>query len=417
MKKTMNLLSNRYNNDGAPAVDLSEVQKEYIRRFNEKCLSGEYSFRDWECECGNGDLEVIAQKDRYGLPVETVICRNCGLIMTSPCLDDKSNNSFYDGEYHYIYRAETSPSEARFEERKKEAGTIIGFIQKHTGIDTGSVLEIGCADGGNIAAFAEKGYKATGLDLSHTYVEYGKERGLDLHCCDASSFVRKGQLFDIVVLNHVLEHFTDLKRELNTIAKLMTDTGVLFVAVPGVKYLTFGAYKRDFLLMLQNAHIYNFTKDTLCQTMKKYGFDSIFANEAVYALFKKGTPKSSFSDHYTDTIRYLKCVEDSAGDVDTLMIHRVDCELSGCKKGDVLLYGTVCELDALVQRLPDLSSIRGFFYTDTKTPEEAVEYMKCNGIHELVLIDVEKDQQLVQRITDLIKGSNIRFMSVYRELF
>ncbi|MBQ6128125.1 MAG: class I SAM-dependent methyltransferase [Lachnospiraceae bacterium] len=413
----INLISERYKNDRVPAFELSDVQKEYVRRFAEKCESGEYSFRKRECECGKGDFEVIAQKDRYGLPVETVICRNCGLIMTNPCLDDKSNNSFYDGEYHYIYRAEEAPSEERFEERKKEAGTIIDFIQNHTGIDSGSVLEIGCADGGNIAAFAEKGYKATGIDLSHTYVEYGKEKGLDLYCSDATSFAQKGQQFDIVVLNHVLEHFTDLEKELSTITALMKDTGVLFVAVPGVKYLTFGAYERDFLLMLQNAHIFNFTKDTLCQTMKKYGFDSIFANEAVYALFKKGNPESSFSDHYTDTISYLKCVEESGGDVDTLMVHRVGSKLSECKKGDVLLYGTARELDALVQQLPDLTAIRGFFYTDRKTPEEVVEYMKCNGIHELVIIDVKNDKRIVGRISDLIEGSSIRFMSVYRELF
>ncbi len=413
----INLLSERYKNDGAPAFELSDVQKEYVRRFVKKCETGQYSFRDRECECGSSDFEVIAQKDRYGLPVETVICRNCGLIMTNPCLDDKSNNSFYDGEYHYIYRAEEAPSEERFEERKNEAGTIIGFIQKHTGIDSGSVLEIGCADGGNIAAFVEKGYKATGIDLSHTYVEYGKNRGLDLYCSDATSFAQKGQQYDIVVLNHVLEHFTDLEKELSTIAALMKDTGVLFVAVPGVKYLTFGAYKHDFLLMLQNAHIFNFTKDTLCQTMKKYGFDSIFANEAVYALFKKGDPGSLFSDHYSDITNYLKCVEDAAGDTGKLLIHRVISKLSECEKGDVLLYGTVLELDALVQELPDLSAIRGFFYTDKKTPEEVVEYMKCNGIHEVVLVDAKSDRQLIQKITDLIKDSTIRFMSVYRELF
>ncbi|MCR5510700.1 MAG: class I SAM-dependent methyltransferase [Lachnospiraceae bacterium] len=413
----INLLSERYKNDGAPAFGLSDVQREHVRRYVEKCESGEYSFRKRECECGNGDLEVIAQKDRYGLPVETVICRNCGLIMTDPCLDDTSNNSFYDGEYHYIYRAETTPTEEHFEERKNEAVRIIEFIRKHTGMDSGSVLEIGCADGGNVAAFAEKGYEATGIDLSHTYVEFGKERGLDLYCSDASSFAQNGQKFDIVVLNHVLEHFTDLERELNTIADLMNDTGVLFVAVPGVKYLTFGAYKHDFLLMLQNAHIFNFTKDTLCQTMKKYGFDSIFANEAVYALFKKGDPESSFSDHYSDITYYLKCVEDAGGDTGKLLIQRVNSKLTGCKKGDVLLYGTVLELDALVRDLSDLSAIRGFFYTDKKTPEDAVEYMKRNGIHEMVLVDAKMDQQLIQIVTGLIKDSDINLMSVYRELF
>lgn len=411
------LLNERYKNDGIPAFNLSDIQRDYIRRYNEKCERGEYTFRKRKCECENGDFEVIAQKDRYGIPLDTVICRNCGLIMTSPCLDDASNNSFYDGEYHYIYRAETTPSDERFEERKKDAKRIIDFIQRHTGIGSGSVLEIGCADGGNISAFNESGYTATGIDLSHTYVEYGKRKGLDLYCSDATTFSQKGQKFDLIVLNHVLEHFTDLERELKTISSLMKDTGYLFVAVPGVKYLTFGAYNRDFLLMLQNAHIFNFTKDTLYQTMKKYGFDCIYSNEAVYALFKKGIPECSFSDHYTDNMDYLKCLEKAAGDAETLLIYRVVEKLSDCKKGDVLLYGTALELDTLVQQLPDLSVIRGFFYTDRKTPEEVVEYMKDNGIHTLLFADAKNDIMFVQKIPELIKGSSIRLMSVYRELF
>ena len=414
---SIKLLNDRYTNDGIPAFNLSDIQRDYIHRFNEKCEKGEYSFRERKCECEKGDFEVIAQKDRYGIPLDTVICRNCGLILTSPCLDDESNNSFYDGEYHYIYRAETTPSDERFEERKNDAKRIIEFIQRYTGLESGGVLEIGCADGGNIAAFNESGYRGTGIDLSHIYVEYGKGKGLDLYCSDSTSFAKRGQQFDIVVLNHVLEHFTDLERELYTISCLMKDTGYLFVAVPGVKYLTFGAYDRDFLKMLQNAHIFNFTKDTLCQTMKKYGFDSIFANEAVYALFKKGTPESSFSNHYTDNMNYLKCVEEAAGDAEPLLIYRTVEKLSDCEKGDVLLYGTALELDALVQRLPDLSAIRGFFYTDRKTPEEVVEYMKDSEIHRLLLVDAKNDILFVQKIPELIKDSSIRLMSVYRELF
>ena len=417
MKREINLLSGRYFNDGAPAVGLSDVQREYIRRFNEKCQTGEYSFRDRECECGSSDFDVIAQKDRYGLPVDTVICKNCGLILTSPCLDDKSNGAFYDDEYHYIYRAETAPSEERFEERKRDAKTMIGFIRKHTGDRRGTVLEIGCADGGNVAAFNDNGYAASGIDLSHTYTEFGKQKGLDLYCCDASSFAEKGLKYDIVVLHHVLEHFTDLEKELNTIAGLMKDDGRLFIAVPGVRYLTFGAYSHDFLLMLQNAHIFNFTKDTLCQTMKKYGFDTVFANEAVFGLFKKGEEVSSFKNLYPDNIRYLKSVEEAAGDVTNLLIKRAIFELSVFRKGEVILYGTVEELDTLTQSLPDLSVIRGFFYTDKKTPEEVAEYVKDKGIKCIVLVDVQRDQLLTQIIPDLINGSDIKVISVYRELF
>ena len=43
---------------------------------------------------------------------------------------DISNNAFYDNEYPYIYREETTPSDEHFEERKREASSIISFIRK-----------------------------------------------------------------------------------------------------------------------------------------------------------------------------------------------------------------------------------------------------------------------------------------------
>ena len=139
----MAIISDRFIDDTQPAFELSEIQKKYIRIFIDKCSSGEYSFEHLNCECGCNDFETIAKKDRYGIPVETVICRNCGLIMTNPCLDSNSNNAFYDNEYHYIYRSEDKPSDDNFVQRKNEAKTIIEFVRKHAKIYNGSVLEIG----------------------------------------------------------------------------------------------------------------------------------------------------------------------------------------------------------------------------------------------------------------------------------
>ncbi len=161
------LISDRFADNGKIHIEVSEIQIKYIEAFKEKCRNGQYSFRKRECECRRGDLEVIAQRDRYGIPVNTVICRNCGLIMTDPCLDDHSNNSFYDNEYPYIYRAEEKPTDLNFAKRMNNARDIIAFIRRHTGIMEGDVLEIGCADGGNVAEFCNNGYAASGIDLSH----------------------------------------------------------------------------------------------------------------------------------------------------------------------------------------------------------------------------------------------------------
>lgn len=400
----MALLSDRYKDDGIATIELSDIQRKYIDIFRKKCESGEYKMRERDCECGNGDFEVIAEKDRYGLPVTTVICKSCGLIMTNPCLDDASNSAFYDNEYHYIYRAEENPSEQKFLKRKSDAAEyIIPFIQRHGGPKGGTVLEIGCADGGNVAAFAECGYTASGIDLSHKYVEYGKGKGLDLYCSDSSSFAESGRKYDLVVVNHVLEHFTDMEKELGTITSLMAPDGYLFVGVPGVKDLTFGTYKSDFLRMLQNAHIFNFTKDSLCRVMDRYGFSCIFCSELIRGLFKKGTSSSNFRNGYEDTIRYLQRVEEAAGDVLSLVIARTADKLASYDRGEVILYGTTAELDAFAQLMPDLSPIRGFFCSENKKPDDIITYIRSLAPSQLpkclILVDNENDPELKEKFS------------------
>ncbi len=417
----MALISNRYDDDGRSSVQLSQLQQNYIRQYNEKITSGIYRLRDRVCECGNTDHELIAKKDRYGIPSNTVICRNCGLIVTSPCLDDESNNSYYDNEYHFIYREEETPSEEKFLERKRNACDIIKFVKKHSGADSGNVLEIGCADGGNVAAFAEAGYTASGIDLSHTYIEYGKEKGLDLYCCDARSFAEKGHRFDLIVLNQVLEHFTDVKRELAVIDQLLEPEGLLFVAVPGVRYLTYGAYYADFLQMLQSAHIYNFTKTTLQNVMGLCGYECIYANEFIYALFKKGKPVQTVTNAYSGVIDFLHTVEAAEENVTKLLIYRFERILSGHGSGEVMLYGTAEELDVLVSGVPDLSCIKGFFYSDSKAPDEVKKYILSLGKNNtpkcLIIADSKQNNVLVDQLEDLGRECGTKVYSVYGEIF
>ena len=417
----MNLISKRFSNDGIPVLELSEIQRKYIRIFNEKCRNGTYSFRNRKCECGNGDFETIAQKDRYGLPVNTVICKNCGLIVTDPCLDDNSNNAFYDNEYPYIYREETTPSDEHFEERKREASSIISFIRKHTGIFDGNVLEIGCADGGNVAAFCENGYEASGIDLSHTYVEYGIKKGLNLRCCNASLAVADGIKYDLVILNQVLEHFTDIERELTVIKELLKPEGCLFIAVPGIRFMTYGAYGADFLHMLQNAHIYNFTKNTLCRILDQYGYECIYSNEFIYSTFRKSDHHKAYKNEYNDNMEYLRAVEKSNGDLRKLVFYRIEKLLSEYGNGDVLLYGTAMELDSLVGQLHTLSPIRGFFYSDKKSCDDVSEYIrtsfKTQPVKCLILADSDQNDALIDSLSHLIHDCGIDLYTIYGEVF
>lgn len=79
----------------------------------------------------------------------------------------------------------------------------------------------------------------------------------------------------------------------------------MFIAVPGIKELVRN-YNNDFMLYLQNAHVYHFTLRTLEQVMNKYGFGLSVGTEEVSALFKyTGNYREISRNYYLDNMRFL----------------------------------------------------------------------------------------------------------------
>lgn len=303
------MINARYQNDGIPVLEINETQKKYLKLFLEKYDSGVYQLEDCQCECGNQtEFETLSEKDRYGLPVKTAICQKCGLVMINPRLTGKSYDLFYETEYPYIYRAIANPDDKYFSKRVKYGHYLVDFIEKNTQIPGQDILEIGCAGGGIVKAFEERGYNSFGIDLSSAYIEFAKAKGVNAKCCHSRELLQEAKRYDLILVNHVLEHFTDIEKELNIIRQLLKKDGIFVVVVPGIKNLLY-SYENDFLRFLQNAHTYHFTKDTLIQTLKWHGFEAVYANETVEAIFRLGKKDKLVKNYYNDTIKFIYKLE------------------------------------------------------------------------------------------------------------
>lgn len=104
-------------------IGLSSGQIDSIKRVEKKIEKGEYNLKNNQCLCQADDDEIIAFKDRYGFNINTVICKNCGLIRLNPYYDEKTLAKFYDSEYDLIYRTKISPKKI-FKEQLMRGGGI-----------------------------------------------------------------------------------------------------------------------------------------------------------------------------------------------------------------------------------------------------------------------------------------------------
>ena len=83
--------------DGLAAWPMSNLQRQYLSQLKENIHTQQYTFISNPCLCGAepGNDLLISQKDRFGLPVNVVMCSHCGLLRNEMVFSQESCAQFY----------------------------------------------------------------------------------------------------------------------------------------------------------------------------------------------------------------------------------------------------------------------------------------------------------------------------------
>ena len=120
---------------------------------------------------------------------------------------------------------------------------------------------------------------------------------------------------DILILSHVFEHLPDLHQALEEIKNLIHSKSIIYIEVPGVKDLI---NKDEYLYDYQDytviAHTYNFSLTTLRNVLSSVGFECLYGDEFVRAIFRSSAKDSDFINDHDNIIQslntlYLKYLE------------------------------------------------------------------------------------------------------------
>lgn len=107
-------------------------------------------------------------------------------------------------------------------------------------LDVGGLrmLDVGCGDAGVPIAFAEAGAEAYGIEPFEPSVIRGAVRAeehgvaIDLRVGVGEALPYPDAMFDIVVLDNVLEHVQDRERTLDEIRRVLRPGGILYLVTP-----------------------------------------------------------------------------------------------------------------------------------------------------------------------------------------
>jgi SAM-dependent methyltransferase len=150
------------------------------------------------------------------------------------------------------------------------------------------MLDVGYCSTKNMDFFKERGWLTWGVDVNN---DIGGEKNLyrgDFMTFDFDIPANTDDLkelaggdkfkrtFDLIWMNHVLEHFNDPLAALHKAINMLSETGVLFVGVPDADFIMktgpsgYGHFKKD-------EHYTLWTEDTLKREVERLGMKTIMS--------------------------------------------------------------------------------------------------------------------------------------------
>lgn len=216
--------------------------------------------------CGRSDFRLLADRDRRGAELGTVICHHCGLVTHARIPADVELTEYYRRQYRMDYHGEYVPSPHRVVREWNRGRELLQLLRPFvTACD--QVVEIGCGIGCTVGNFQAAGLLASGVEPGDGFRRYAIERlGITVSGGVLADLPRR-PMTDVILLVHVLEHLRSPSEALAHIRALLHDRGRCYIEVPNA-----GAPHAAPGKMFHFAHIYNFTRDTLGMLAAKADF-------------------------------------------------------------------------------------------------------------------------------------------------
>ena len=225
------------------------------------------------------DLDLIRFRRSHNVGFVTG-CNGCGLVFTNPLPSGEELAQFYSasGEWSRTHtpseaeKADVRPDKKRRRGRGKwlQQFEVIGEDLRVDAPPPGSrVFDYGCGLGQDLDVLQDCGWETWGLE---TAIDEAFSRHTRLHA------VPDEPMFDLVIINHVLEHVTNPLDLLRQLARACRVGGYLLVGVP--RFDTLPIHRDYHYVINGRAHVTAYTLDCLVGLLARAGFAPVSRDAA-----------------------------------------------------------------------------------------------------------------------------------------
>ncbi len=171
-------------------------------------------------------------------------CKRCGFMFTQDYPEENVIGKYYESE-EYISHSDISKGLTNklyqavrrvMLKRKRK------LVRKITGLQTGTLLDIGSGTGHFASFMMNSGWEVKGVEINDSARAYSKEHFNISAISPAGLSGLQGATFDCITLWHVLEHFHDPFAYISEIKRLLNAKGKCVIALPNCSSFDAGYY-------------------------------------------------------------------------------------------------------------------------------------------------------------------------------
>jgi SAM-dependent methyltransferase len=207
---------------------------------------------------------VIVKKFIKADTFQLMQCDSCGLLRTDEFV---AGGTSYETDEYFVDKNRYLESWEKF------SLLFDGMLDKITAYKkTGLFLDVGCGVGCLINCARERGFSAQGVEISPWAAGFAREKtGLDVITGSLEEVAYHSDMFDVVVVNHVLEHVPDPGALLREIRRIVKPDGLVVVGVPNAGSIMARLAGAKWASLRPEEHRWHFTPETIKALVRKEG--------------------------------------------------------------------------------------------------------------------------------------------------
>ncbi|MDR0470864.1 MAG: class I SAM-dependent methyltransferase [Nitrososphaerota archaeon] len=219
--------------------------------------------------CGSFEYIALDQVIDYRLHTTKQIfnlvrCLRCGAVYLNPLPNTQDFQSFYPETFYASVDA-YSPVALFLDQLK--------FRMVNNLKNKGQILDVGCGGGSLLSLFKAGGWMTYGIDTSEKACKLATKRlGGNVYNSTLNDCAFPNDYFDVVFLNHVIEHMTSPYRELEEISRILKNNGLIVICTPNIGSYQFVISRDKWLHLDIPRHVILYSPLTITHLLKKAGF-------------------------------------------------------------------------------------------------------------------------------------------------